>query len=30
ARGTGIGSELLNYAITHAKQNGFKKVCPST
>ncbi|OJZ07015.1 MAG: GNAT family N-acetyltransferase [Sphingobacterium sp. 40-24] len=26
ARGKGIGTELLNYAITHAKQNGFKKV----
>lgn len=26
ARGKGIGTELLHYAIAHAKQSGFKKV----
>jgi ribosomal protein S18 acetylase RimI-like enzyme len=26
ARGKGIGTALLHFAITHAKQNGFKKV----
>ncbi|MNI48628.1 putative acetyltransferase [compost metagenome] len=26
ARGKGIGTQLLQYAITHAKQHGFKQV----
>jgi ribosomal protein S18 acetylase RimI-like enzyme len=26
ARGKGIGTQLLQYAIAHAKQNGFKQV----